>query len=201
MDDHSFHCESAKRERLRTTRLQETFSRRGFLATGSFTDIQDALALGESALGGALVPAETVQACEAHTGRCFFIRRSPDGATEGFIALLFLNRAGYEALMFGAFRPDRPDLAHLTGPDERAFAIYVWCLAGGPEHAKRAVVRAVTQARRDAFPDIALFARPVSREGRMMTAALDAPGAGAAWLGWVPAPSHAEPPQSDQEGR
>lgn len=58
------------------------------------------------------------------------------------------------------------------------------------------MVRAVTEARRKAFPDIALFARPVSREGRMMTAALDAPGAGAAWLGWVPA----RPLDDDSQG-
>ncbi|WP_233205303.1 hypothetical protein [Alkalicaulis satelles] len=160
---------------------------RGFSASADIDDIRDALELGASALGEALVAAETVAACEARTGRCFFIRRGPDGRADGFIALLYLNDEGYQALMYGRFTPEAPELSHLAARDERALAIYVWCLAGRGVDDKRAVVRAVTEARREAFPDIALFARPVSREGRMMTAALDAPSAGAAWLGWVPA--------------
>jgi len=172
------------------------FARRGFRPSCDLADIGDALALGESALGGGLVPARTVEACERRTGRCFFIRRDEGAAAEGFIALLFLNRAGFEALLFGRFNPADPALDQLTASDERAMAIYVWCLAGKTPEAQRAVVRAVTEARRKAFPDIALFARPVSREGRMMTAALDAPGAGAAWLGWVPARPVDDDPQA-----
>lgn len=187
MDDHSHQSETAASDELRTGTLRAVLSRRGFQSSAALGDIEDALALGVSSLGGELVRASTVQACEHRTGRCFFIRRDEAGQTDGFIALLYLNRQGYEALMFGRFAPDDPDMAHLAAPDERAFAIYVWCLAGSTPNAQRAVVRAVTEARRKAFPDIALFARPVSREGRMMTAALDAPGAGTAWLGWVPA--------------
>lgn len=187
MDDHSFIGEGAGRDRLRTESLRAVFERRGFSSSCDLVDIQDALAVGESALGGGLVPSRTVEACERRTGRCFFIRRDEEGRAEGFIALLFLNRRGFEALMFGRFDPEDPDLDHLAASHETSLAIYVWCLAGSTPEAQFAVVRAVTEARRKAFPDIALFARPVSREGRMMTAALDAPGAGAAWLGWIPA--------------
>lgn len=187
MDDHGFQGESAVPDRLRSETLRAVFGRRGFVGSNAPGDIEDALALGENALGGGLVAADTVAACEARTGRCFFIRRDETGRAEGFIALLFLNRAGLEALMFARFDPENPVLEQLAAPNERALAIYVWCLAGSTPEAKRAVVRGVTDARRKAFPDIALFARPVSREGRMMTAALDAPGAGAAWLGWLPA--------------
>lgn len=178
---------------LRTERLRAVLERHAFSPSDCIIDIRAALALGASALGGELVSADTVAACQLHTGRCFFIRRGPDGSADGFIALLYLNNAGYQALMYGRFRPEQPALDHLASPRERAQAIYVWCLAGREADDKRAVVRAVTEARREAFPDIALFARPVSREGRMMTAALDAPSAGAAWLGWVPAaPAHSE---------
>lgn len=187
MDDQSFQSEYAAPDALRTEALRAVFRKRGFHPSADITDISDALVLGENALGGELVPAQMVAACERRTERCFFIRRAADGRADGFIALLYLNRAGYEALMFGRFTPEDPDLDHLAAPHEQALGIYVWCLAGADDEAKRAVVRGVTEARRKAFPDIALFARPVSREGRMMTAALDAPGAGAAWLGWVPA--------------
>lgn len=187
MDDQSFQSEHSAPDALRTEILRAVLARRGFEQSSDRADIDDALALGADALGGGLVPGEIVAACERRTQRCFFIRRGRDGGAEGFIALLYLNRAGYEALMFGRFIPENPDLDHLAAPHERAFGIYVWCLAGADEAARRAVVRGVTEARRKAFPDIALFARPVSREGRMMTAALDAPGAGTAWLGWVPA--------------
>lgn len=171
----------------RTERLLAVLERHAFIPSHALDDIRAALELGASALGGELVAAETVAACQDRTRRCFFIRRGADAAADGFIALLYLNDAGYQALMYGRFRPEQPDLDHLAAPLERAQAIYVWCLAGRQAEDKRAVVRAVTEARREAFPDIALFARPVSREGRMMTAALDAPSAGAAWLGWVPA--------------
>ena len=170
-----------------TRALRAVFARRRFHPADSLSDIVDALAFGEEALGGGLVQAEIVQACERKTRRCFFLRRDDEDAAEGFIALLYLNDAGYRALMYGRFNPEAPKLEQLAGENESASAIYVWCLAGRETETKRAVVRAVTEARRKAFPDIALFARPVSREGRMMTAALDAPGAGAAWLGWVPA--------------
>lgn len=187
MRDHITLSSAEGPDALRTERLRAVLGARGFSPSASFDDIRDALELGSSALGGELVSAETVAACEARTGRCFFIRRGADGRADGFISLLYLNDAGYQALMYGRFRPEAPDLDHLAAGDERALAIYVWCLAGREADDKRAVVRAVTEARREAFPDIALFARPVSREGRMMTAALDAPSAGIAWLGWVPA--------------
>ena len=187
MDDQHFCGEGSHGDSLQTQTLRAVLRRRGFSPSSELCDIEDALAFGADALGAGLVPAHTVLACEQRTQRCFFLRRDETGQAEAFIALLYLNRAGYEALMFGRFNAEEPDLAHLAGPDDTALAIYVWCLAGATPQAKRAVVRAVTEARRKAFPDIALFARPVTREGRMMTAALDAPGAGAAWLGWVPA--------------
>lgn len=171
----------------KTRALRAVFARRRFRPTDNLEEIHEALVFAEDALGGGLVAAEIVQACEAKTRRCFFLRRDESGQAEAFIALLYLNDAGFRALMYGELTPETPDLDHLAAPDERASAIYVWCLAGRSPEAKRSVVRAVTEARRKAFPDIALFARPVSREGRMMTAALDAPGAGTAWLGWVPA--------------
>lgn len=169
-----------------TAELMRIFARHGFTSSEEPTDVVDASTVAETALGGALASADIVLACQARTERCFFIRRNENGEASGFIALLFLNAAGFEALMYGRLLPDNPRLDQLTAPDERASAIYVWCLAGVSEADKRAVVRAVTEARRKAFPHVALFARPMSREGRMMTAALDAPSAGAAWLGWVP---------------
>ena len=187
MNKNELYGEPVGPDSQQTLTLRSVFARRKFFPADSLSDIVDALAFGEDALGGGLVKAEIVQACERKTRRCFFLRRDENGAAEGFIALLYLNDAGFRALMYGRFSPEDPDLDHLAAETESAAAIYVWCLAGREADTKRAVVRAVTEARRKAFPDIALFARPVSREGRMMTAALDAPDAGAAWLGWVPA--------------
>lgn len=169
-----------------TAELIRIFARHGFTSSEEASDVADASTVAVTALGGALASEDIVLACQARTQRCFFIRRNAAGDASGFIALLFLNARGFEALMYGRLSPDQPELDQLTAPDERASAIYVWCLAGVSEADKRAVVRAVTEARRKAFPHVALFARPMSREGRMMTAALDAPSAGAAWLGWVP---------------
>jgi hypothetical protein len=182
MYDYSLQSESARGDGARTGKLRDILLRRGFLPSASLTEISAALDLGAETLGGDLVPAGTVRDCELRTRRCFFRRVDAAGLTDGFIALLYLNEAGYQALMYGRFSPSEPDHEHLCEPDERATAIYVWCLAGATPEARRAV----TEARRRAFPDIALFARPVSREGRMMTAALDRPGGGA-FLGWVPA--------------
>lgn len=186
MYDYSLQGESACGEPARTEKLREILARRGFTPSADLADIGEALTLGTQTLGGELVPVTLVRTCELKTRRCFFRRTDETGLTDGFIALLYLNAAGFKALMYGRFSPAEPDLEHLCEPDERADAIYVWCLAGATLPAKRAVVRAVTEARRRAFPDIALFARPVSREGRMMTAALDGPNGGA-FLGWVPA--------------
>lgn len=171
----------------RTALLKQLFKRRGFESTSDITTIETALTVGDSILGGGgHADPNAVHACEEKTGRCFFVRRSADGAIEGFIALLYLNEDGFQALMRGRFAPVDPWLGHLVDADENASALYVWCLAARGEEARRALVRAVTEARRKAFDHIPLFARPVSREGRMMTAALDAPNGPAAWLGWVP---------------
>lgn len=185
----------------RTTLLKHLFRRRGFESTSDLSTIEAALKACASVLGGGQADAATVKACEDRTGRCFFVRHAPDGSVEGFIALLYLNQAGYEALMRGRFAPVDPWLGHLTQRDEDASAIYVWCLAANGEEARRALVRAVTEARRRAFEHIPLFARPVSREGRMMTAALDAPNGPAAWLGWVPQAEHVITQSSMEAGR
>ncbi|MEO1039419.1 MAG: hypothetical protein AAFX09_07720 [Pseudomonadota bacterium] len=184
--------------------MRALFARRGFVPASDPASIEAALQVAEDTLGGELVPASIVAECEARTGRCFYVRLDETGAVEGFIALLFLSETGFYALMRGAFDPASPRMHHLTdGPDERASAIYVWCLAARSDEGRRALVRAVTEARRRAFADIALFARPVSREGRMMTAALDAPNGPAAFLGWVPtAPGVSDQEEEDQsDGR
>ena len=173
-------------DQSRNDKLRDILSRHGFKPSCDLSVIREAMTLGSNALGGGLAAPETVHECERHTNRCFFVRYSPDGKIEGFIALLYLNWLGFEALMRGTFHPPKPDLMHLTSKEEPAEALYVWCLAAEGDIAKRSLVRAVTEARRKAFPHIALFANPVSREGRMMTAALDAPSGPGAWLGWVP---------------
>lgn len=187
MGYHKQHAFATASERVLNEKLRALFARRGFEPACERVEVDAALSVGSDTLGGELVPAETVLACEARTGRCFYVRRDEAGEVEGFIALLYLSKPGYEALMRGRFDPAAPKMRHLTdGPDEPAEAIYVWCLAARSDEGRRALVRAVTEARRRAFPHIALFARPVSREGRMMTAALDAPNGPAAFLGWVP---------------
>lgn len=185
----SYHDSRLGVERLdqpRNEKLRNLLARHGFQPSRDIRVIRDAMQLGSNALGGGLATPETVHACEIKTHRCFFVRYDDNGKVEGFIALLYLNDMGFEALMRGTFYPASPDLRHLTGRDEPAQALYVWCLAANGDVARRALVRAVTEARRKAFPHIALFANPVSREGRMMTAALDAPSGPGAWLGWVP---------------
>ena len=62
-------------------------------------DIEAALGLGNDALGGGLVSADTVEACQSWTGRCFFVRKSNTGQTEGFIGLLHLSQDGVNALI------------------------------------------------------------------------------------------------------
>lgn len=177
---------SVRSDAPRTALLRQLFERRGFSPASDLPTIEAALDVSDTMLGGGRADPHTVRACEEKTGRCFFVRRDGEGRIEGFIALLYLNQAGFEALMRGRFAPVDPWLGHLAEKDENAAAIYVWCLAAKGEEARRALVRAVTEARRKAFEHIPLFARPVSREGRMMTAALDAPNGPAAWLGWVP---------------
>lgn len=184
----------------RTALLKQLFKRRGFESTSDLATIEVALMVGDSVLGGGHADPDTVRACEEKTGRCFFVRRNPEDQIDGFIALLYLNHTGFEALMHGRFAPVDPWLGHLTERGEDAAAIYVWCLAGKGDEARRALVRAVTEARRRAFDHIPLFARPVSREGRMMTAALDAPNGPAAWLGWVPQSNDAITQTSMQAG-
>lgn len=180
----------------RNEKLRSILARHGFVPSQDLHTIRDAFALGSNALGGGLAAPETVFACEQKTRRCFFVRRSEDNQIQGFIALLYLNWTGYEALIRGYFNPPNPNLKHLTSQGEPAEALYVWCLAAEGDTAKRSLVRAVTEARRKAFPHIALFANPVSREGRMMTAALDAPSGPGAWLGWIPQKRTEESPET-----
>ena len=197
MTVHTRFSGAPRSDQPRNALLKQILSRRGFETAFDLSTIEAALTVGDSVLGGGHADPRTVQACEEKTRRCFFVRRDASGEVEGFIALLYLNRAGYLALVDGKFSPVQPRLEHLTDPDEDAAAIYVWCLAGRGEETRRALVRAVTEARRRAFEHIPLFARPVSREGRMMTAALDAPNGPTAWLGWIPQAQAADDRESE----
>ena len=189
-------------EQVRNDRLRSAFALRGFEPASSLSSIRAALVVAEDTLGGELVGAEAVARCQARTGRCFYVRRNASGEVDGFIALLFLSEAGFIALMRGRFDPASPSMRHLTdGPDAPCSAIYVWCLGARSEEGRRALVRAVTEARRRAFAHVALFARPVSRAGRMMTAALDAPSGPAAFLGWVPTGAGADVEEDEIDGR
>ncbi|PWE17400.1 hypothetical protein DDZ18_06870 [Marinicauda salina] len=186
MPDDNMSAARAGGDAARTQLLRDIFLKHGFRASSSRADVEDAIAIGTGALGDELADADDVLACERKTERCFFIRRGEDGAAEGFIALLYLNAAGFEALMHGRFTPASPSLDHLTEPDEPAAALYPWCVAAADDVAKRALSRAITEARRRAFYHIPLFARPMSREGRMVIASLDSPKGPPSWLGWLP---------------
>lgn len=181
-------------EAARTRALNEIYASRRFLPAAGIEDVRDVVAYGSGLLGERLADPDIVHACSERSGRCLYIRRSKDGAVEGFAAILHLNEAGADALLTGRFDAARPELDYIALPDEPPAAIYLWCIAADDGEARTALVRVILTARLSLFHNVPVFGKPVSREGREMIAAFRPRRGGAAWLGWIPPhePDYAE---------
>jgi len=173
-------------ERERTAALEALLARGGYRPGGSLDDARDVIAYGESVLGEPLADAGVVHACAARSKRCLYVRRSEAGALEGFMAVLHLNEAGAEAMLAGRFDAARPALDQLANPDEPAAAIYLWCIAAVEGEPRRGLTRAIIEARRTLFPNVPVFGKPSSREGRELIANFAPRKGEPAWLGWIP---------------
>lgn len=176
----------------RTAALEAMLARRGYLPGASLTDARDVVAYGRAVLGEPLADAEIVHACVERTQRCLYVRRRAGGALEGFMAILHLNDAGSDAMLTGRFDPARPSLDHLAAADEPVAAIYLWCIAADAGAPRRALARAIIEGRRTLFPNVPVFGKPSSREGRELIANFAPRKGEPAWLGWIPL--HGEDP-------
>jgi predicted GNAT family N-acyltransferase len=87
-----------------------------------------------------------------------------DQGLAGGFAFLYLNEAGFERLLDGAFSVADPDLFHLAAPGETPRALYAWAmyLPGARVAAMGNVMQFI---RRPGLADVDMYARPGTPKG------------------------------------
>jgi predicted GNAT family N-acyltransferase len=90
---------------------------------------------------------------------------------EGFVALLYLNTKGQQALFDGSFNGYDPDFSFLAAQNERPAAIYVWCLYA-PGVIAAGVALVLEKASSPLYQGAPLYARAATEEGRQFMKSL-----------------------------
>ena len=112
-----------------------------------------------------------VQRVVAHNPDCLWAisRRSRNSTkelcSEGFVAFLMLNAAGFERLLNHTFDTSVPDLELLVAQNEKPAAIYVWALYA-PGMIAGGIPLVFEKISSPLYKDVTLYARPVTDSGR-----------------------------------
>lgn len=129
--------------------------------------IEAALALGETLLGGTLARAEVVFTLDAITQMTIWTIGNP---VEGLYLIVPLTQAGRLAVETGEFNPADPALRHVAPANTPIFGLYVGCYAGATKDARRAVMSASATVRVSLYAAVPCYARGATEDGtRSMT--------------------------------
>lgn len=129
--------------------------------------IEAALALGETLLGGRLARAEVVFTLDAITRMTVWTIGNP---VEGLYLIVPLTQEGRQAVETGEFNPGDPALRHVAPANTPIFGLYVGCYAGATKQARRAVMSASATVRVSLYAAVPCYARGATEDGaRSMT--------------------------------
>jgi hypothetical protein len=145
--------------------IRARMARRGFEVCDSAPAISAFHTLAPNLIAVTIASTETLGGVQAKTGASLFLRWQGDEPT-GFIADFPFSRAGERALETGAFDGSAvdPDWVCEAGPQTR-FG-YVWCFGATNAAAGLAVVRAGKTVREQCFPQLGVYVRGATADGR-----------------------------------
>lgn len=173
--------------------LRAFMRQRQFGACDSEGEIDALHALLSRLIPGPVASTETLRDVQAQTGASLFLKRDDQARACAFIGIFALSAAGARAINGGEFSgvSVRAEWAAPISPSTRLG--YVWGFGGADRQASFAILRALRAMRAQLFPNVALYARSASPEGRALMPRFGyRPVSGADDLFFAPAPNIAE---------
>jgi predicted GNAT family N-acyltransferase len=168
-----------------------SLARRIVIFTPSGEQIKSLVALAQKSISGLSTPTEVVCKVASHNPDSLWAiaRRSrynsASSIAEGFFALLMLNDSGMRRLIDGTFDTANPDLALLTGQNEKPAGIYLWAVHA-PGSLSGGIALVLEKVSSPLYAEANLYARPLTAGGNRI---LEATGfrRGAMYRGkWAP---------------
>lgn len=125
-----------------------------------------------------IAPAAAYADAASWSGMCALVF-TEGGQVTGMVAILFLSRAGLEAVADQTFNARAPHRAHLAKAGEPVFGGYAWGIAATSQQGGRICVGFADAVRREAFGRVPVFSRASTADGmRVLTG----------YLGYQPVP-------------
>lgn len=148
--------------------IRALMARRGFSVCDEPGTISTFREFAQSLISVPIATTEVMAGVQAKTGASLFLRWDGKSPT-GFIAFFPFSREGEQALECGAFvgTAVRPDWVCEATP-ETQFG-YVWCFGANNPAAGLAVVRAGKTVREQCFPQLGVYVRGATADGRRFT--------------------------------
>lgn len=125
-------------------------------------NIEAALALGESLIGGSLARAEVVYTLDIITRMTIWVVGDPPN---GLYLIVPLTVEGRVAVEDGSFNPGDPALRHVAPANTPIFGLYIGCYAGASKDARRAIMAASANVRVSLYAAVPCYARGATEDG------------------------------------
>lgn len=139
----------------------------GFQSCAAEHEVTTFHQLASDLIPGPIAPAEVMAAVQSKTKASLYLRRG-DARSDGFLALFAFSAQGEAALSRGAFSGLSVKPEWVEAPSPRSRTGYVWGFGGATRPARFSVLRALQLMRRTLFPNLGLFMRAASDEGRAL---------------------------------
>jgi hypothetical protein len=134
------------------------------LAMVASGQLSDARRLAEQAMGRSVAPLSALRRLTLLAPGSILVFESKNVVT-GVLGVLPLTEAGLRRLLGGSLELTDPRRSIVANTFDQAFALYAMGIAAVGKDAARAVVAGVVRLR-EAFPEVAFYARPVTDAGR-----------------------------------
>ena len=138
-------------------------SRRFKVAPAGVEDLPELMHVTSQYIPGISTTFQTILKVQSFSNSILAVRQQR--GVVGSVAFLFLNQAGFEALMDARFPTAGPNTRLLAPADEKAAALYAWamCLPGSVVGAMGNIME---ELRRPAYAEADIYARPATPEGK-----------------------------------
>lgn len=148
--------------------IRALLARRGFTICDEPDAISTFRDFAQSLIAVPIASAEVMAGVQAKTRASLFLRWDKDAPT-GFIAFFPFSDAGERALRSGAFIGTQVDPDWVCEATAQTRFGYVWCFGATNPAAGLAVVRAGKTVREQCFPQLGVYVRGATVDGRRFT--------------------------------
>lgn len=159
-------------DRMITAAAVLEVGRRFGLRVPNRAEMSEGREIAASMIDPAIAPASAYAEAADWSGMCGLVHLE-EGRVTGMVAILFLSRAGLEAVALQEFNARAPDKRHLARAGEPVFGGYAWGIAATNKTGARACVGFADAVQRGVFGIVPVFSRAATADGmRVLTGSL-----------------------------